>query len=507
MTTVGAYSKENAVMIVGVIALYAWAWPKRRRWSDVLFGFLATGIPIAVMLVQRTSVLAGSLPAEFAYTDNPIAEATFWTGHLTALKVLGTYLAQAVWPWRLSIDYSYAQIPLGIKSAEDWISLALSLLAAVAMAGLWNRNRTAFFFVAFALMVFLPTSNLVFPIGTIRADRFLYLPSVGLLGCLVMAVYAFGFRVKLPQVAPAFLLVLTAAFALRTWARNAEWRDELTLARADVQTSPNSFKLHQMIARSMFATESSRPDIGLVVDEIDKSLAVLDPLPEARNNPEAYDIAGFAYLTEGDRLRAAATGDAESAYRRSRELLEKCIRINKAYERQRQAKYGKAVTVGAARTEPAAHLLLSIVDQRLGDLNAATQEANVAQRMAPQDPRMYKRIADLLLTREQGEEAAVALMKGMLITSDPELRSDLVRLYASSTDPANCTLLPGANSPAINLRCPLVLDHICAAAPDVLTTLITMGRREEAELQKQRFTTEYQCNPTPLNAALPSKQR
>lgn len=224
VTAAGVYSKENAVMITGVIALYELACLGRRRWFDFLSGCVATGIPIAGMLVQRASVLAGSAPAEFPFTDNPIADAGFWTGRLTALKVMAHYLVQAVWPWRLSIDYSYAQIPLVSGRAGDWIFVAVTLLAA-GLVGLRRWNRTAFFLASFALIVLLPTSNLLFPIGTIRAERFLYLPAVGLLGCVVMAAYALGSRMRSPLVAPTLILVMTAGFAVRTWERNAEWRE------------------------------------------------------------------------------------------------------------------------------------------------------------------------------------------------------------------------------------------------------------------------------------------
>ena len=181
-TAAGVESKESAVTILAVIALYELAWPGRRRWRDLLAGCVAAGIPIAGMLVQRATVLAGSAPAEFPFTDNPMADAGFWTGRLTALKVMGQYLAQAVWPWRLATDYSYSQIPVGIGSVGDGLWVAAALLAGAGLVGLWRWNRTAFFLAGFALIGFLPTSNLLFPIGTIRADRFLYLPVAGVLG-------------------------------------------------------------------------------------------------------------------------------------------------------------------------------------------------------------------------------------------------------------------------------------------------------------------------------------
>jgi tetratricopeptide (TPR) repeat protein len=503
VTAAGVYSKESAVMIIGVIALYELTWPRRRWWFDFLLGVVATGIPIAAMLVQRASVLAGSSPAEFPFRDNPIADAAFWTGRLTALKVVAYYLAQAVWPWRLSIDYSYSQILLVNGNAGDWILVMATLLVAAGLVGLWRWNRTAFFLAGFAVMVFLPTSNLLFPIGTIRADRFLYLPTVGVLGCLVMAVYALGSRMRLWLAAPVILLVMTAAFAARTWARNAEWSDELTLARADVRTNPRSYKLHRLMATSMFAADPSHANIDRVVEEIDKSLAILAPLPELESAPEIYDFAGAAYLAKGDRLRTVGAGGAEAAYRRSRELLERCIHIIQAGEQDRAARYGKLRLGEVARAEPEAYWLLSNVHQRLGDMDSALRTAREAQRMAPQDPRTYSQIAGLLLIRNQGDDAAVVLTEGMLVTSDQRLQSYLVRLYRSSTDPANCTLVPDPNGQMINPRCQIVLDHTCAAAPDVLRALIDMGRRQEAMQKKQMFMTQYQCAPGPLNDLLP----
>jgi len=503
VTAAGVESKESAVMIVAVIALYELAWPGRRRWFDFLFGLVATGIPVAGMLLQRASVLAGSLPAQFPFTDNPIADAVFWTGRLTALKVMAHYLVQAVCPWRLAIDYSYSQIPLGIRGTGDWISVVVTLLAAVGLVGLWRWNRTAFFLAGFALIVFLPASNLLFPIGAIRADRLLYRPAAGLLGCVVIAVYALGSRMRSPLVAPAILLVMTAAFAVRTWARNAEWRDELTLASADVETSPRSFKLHRLMATTLFAADPSHANIDQVVEAIDKSLAIVDPLPDLQNAPETYYFAGAAYLAKGDRLQTAGAAGAETAYRRARELLERCIQINKAYERQTEARYGKPAPGVVGRIKPDAYRLLADAHQRLGDVNAALRAAHEAQRMAPRDPVMYNQVADLLLMREQGNEAAVVLTEGMLITSDPGLRSNLVRLYGTSTDPANCTLVPGPNGPAINPRCQIVRDHMCAAAPDVLMALNDLGRRQEAMQKKQLFLSEYECAPGPLNQVFP----
>jgi tetratricopeptide (TPR) repeat protein len=94
----------------------------------------------------------------------------------------------------------------------------------------------AFFFIPMGI-----TANLLFPIGTIKAERLLYLPSFG--WCLVcgwVVLHAPGH----PRVRHALLLAVIAAYAGRTWVRNQDWRDNLTLFRATVATCPRSAKAH-----------------------------------------------------------------------------------------------------------------------------------------------------------------------------------------------------------------------------------------------------------------------
>src|SRR5207249_9085539 len=130
------------------------------------------------------AVLGSSAPAEFAFCDNPLTGADFWTARLTAIKVMARYLWLTIWPAKLSCDYSYSQIGLARGSLQDWLAW-IPLAAAVAgLALLFQRNRAAFFFACFAFVTFVPVSNLLFPVGTIMAERFLYLPSVGLIGCM-----------------------------------------------------------------------------------------------------------------------------------------------------------------------------------------------------------------------------------------------------------------------------------------------------------------------------------
>jgi hypothetical protein len=47
------------------------------------------------------------------------------------------------------------------------------------------------------------------------------------------------------QPSPGSRSLIVAAFAARTWARNSDWRDDVSLMTAAAETSPNSYKSHR----------------------------------------------------------------------------------------------------------------------------------------------------------------------------------------------------------------------------------------------------------------------
>ncbi|MCX6627457.1 MAG: DUF1736 domain-containing protein, partial [Candidatus Solibacter sp.] len=170
-TAVGVFSKESAVMVLPVIVLYEAIWWKERRQAlGLVLGSIAMLSPIQAMLYQRASVLWSSGPTVFPFYDNPIVGAGLVAGRLTAMRVMGNYVALMAWPARLSCDYSWAQIPLADGSAADWMGWMTLGAAAAAGVLLWRGNRTALYLAGAAVVAFLPTSNLLFPIGTIMAE-------------------------------------------------------------------------------------------------------------------------------------------------------------------------------------------------------------------------------------------------------------------------------------------------------------------------------------------------
>ena len=168
--------KKVVAVLVAVLALYPVVW-----WSECnARKALLLGSLVRTTATHGDALLAIDGPCrepanEVSFTDNPLTGADFWTARLTAIKIMGQELWQMIWPTHLSSDYSYPQIPLAHGALSDWIAWFSVVLAAIGMIVAYRRSRPAFYFALIGLLAFLPSSNLFYPIGTIRAERFLLL--------------------------------------------------------------------------------------------------------------------------------------------------------------------------------------------------------------------------------------------------------------------------------------------------------------------------------------------
>jgi protein O-mannosyl-transferase len=446
-TAVGVFSKESAIVLPAVIVVYELACGK--RWRKMLDGCLATLVPIGVMLWQRAMVLSASLPAEYPFVDNPIAGAGFWIGRLTAVKVLAHYLGLAFWPIKLSSDYSYSEIPLAHGGLEDWICWLAVAGALVLTAILWNRSRLAFFFVVFAFLNLLPASNLLFPIGTIMAERLLYLPLFGLIAAVVIA---------LPP-RPAFLIVvavIATGFAIRTWMRNVDWTDDKTMALASVQTSPHSFKSHQLLAGALL--EPSHREIDRAVAEADRSIAILAPLPDVLDSPRSWNLAAACHRAKGDTLPKE---DARAQYEEAVRLALRSIAIDAASRAEYDRRHGIKSPVPPSAAD--GYRTLASAYLHLGQASEALAAGLQAQSIDPSNTGVYDEIADAYFAQGRGEDAAIALAEGMFATGDRNLLDELLKLYESGVDSKGCAVKSGPHGPTLNPNCEIVIRDLCEA--------------------------------------------
>lgn len=243
-------AKESPVAIPALVPLLWWQMaespsPRRRAW---LLGPLVAAV--GAYLLLRYAVHGRILfPPHILYAlDNPLAVADWATRTRTALMILGQNLALCFVPYHLSADYSAPQIPLVTAWTEPrfllWTFLPVGAVAGAFAARGKHPNvlRGMLWFLAAVA----PVSNLLVPIGTIRGERLLYLPSVG--SCLVAAELLGMLPAARRRWAVALVALLLASLGLVATRRNLVWQNQETLAIATVSDAPGSARAHYLLA-------------------------------------------------------------------------------------------------------------------------------------------------------------------------------------------------------------------------------------------------------------------
>jgi len=251
----GLLSKETLIPFLVIIPLGIWFFRSvdSRRLGTV-FGALV--VPFAIYFVIR-GAFAG--PMRIVRTsdllNDPFALASLPERVATIFKTLGIYLRLFFFPHPLSSDYYYNQVPLTqFGDPSSFFPAVLTVgLAVFAVAGIRGKNPIAFGLLFFAIS-FSIVSNLFFSIGTTLAERFLYIPSLGLAISVVIALRALSEKLmgkEGPRVAAVLLILVSAGFSAKTVLRNAAWKDNYTLFSTDVKVSPHSAKIQAALGSTL----------------------------------------------------------------------------------------------------------------------------------------------------------------------------------------------------------------------------------------------------------------
>ncbi|MDJ0973624.1 MAG: hypothetical protein QNJ98_04125 [Planctomycetota bacterium] len=234
------FAKESALVLPALVYLQrlvlrgsegSWREVGKETW--VRIGVLA--LLVVVYWSMRTSVVPVTkqipYPGGFLGTVRGMFEGMTW------------YAATLFWPQGFSFDLQY-EPPLSF--GEPMVVAGLGVFVTVVAAGVWGL-RTRRFPVAFMALGFLaclvPVSNVIVPLKTFIADRFMYPGLVCLaLGVALLArQLAVHARAAVPFVAGAAVIVLL----FLTMGRARAWADEMTLwkaVRADRPTNANAYQ-------------------------------------------------------------------------------------------------------------------------------------------------------------------------------------------------------------------------------------------------------------------------
>ena len=257
-------SKENAIVLPAVLLLTS---PRGRRWIRLLpMIFVALAY-----LALRYSVLGGlGIPVSAQYMGGRL---TYFERLLTSGRVFIQYLTLIFYPLHLAGDYDYNAIP--IANFVDWDAwLGLVLIAATVVTAYFYRHRNwaVSLGLSFALIAFIPASNWIMPISILMAERFLYLPMIGLALVGATAVSQLEDRRLRRLVGIGALCMAIVLCNSHDYIR----RDDFTFFKNMVRVVPNSAKAR--LGWGFALTKAGRNDEA--ERELEAGLRIIPDYPE-----------------------------------------------------------------------------------------------------------------------------------------------------------------------------------------------------------------------------------
>jgi protein O-mannosyl-transferase len=248
----GTLTKESAVVApaLGFLTLLAAGEGKLRArirfaFSRGLWLYVGSAAALLAVLALRRAVLGTALSGVGGIyeLENPLAPLPLLPRAWNAALILVRYAGRIAFPLELTADESAWSLPLAMGRSPLAL-LGVGLLASAAVLALvsFSRRPPAGFGLLLYVLAFLPASNLLFPIGTVFAERLAYLPSAGLCLVLGLAIAGAADQRELSRRRRVALAVIAVLFGARAAVRNTIWRSDDALFANSIRTSPRSAK-------------------------------------------------------------------------------------------------------------------------------------------------------------------------------------------------------------------------------------------------------------------------
>lgn len=274
-------------------------WPLG-RWQKAFHPPVGEKINAGKLVLEKIPfiflAIASAIMTFFTHTKGSfvtsLVPAPFLTRLANAAVSYAVYLKDIIWPTNLVVYYPYD------FSLPAWkiITSALVLLC-ITVVVLYSIKKFPFLFVGWFwyLGTLLPVIGIV-QVGTqAMADRYTYLPSIGIAFMISWGVPLFFSRGKnrtpiLLPLAIAVLIILTVL----TWRQCGYWKNSLTLFSRALQLTKNNYVAHNHFASALLKAKS----FDKAIDHYNEAIRI---------NPvyaHAYYNRGIAYYTSGQKMRA-----------------------------------------------------------------------------------------------------------------------------------------------------------------------------------------------------------
>lgn len=333
------------------------------------------------------------------------------------------YLIKILWPTSLVTPY---------PRVFHWPTLMVLLAALVVIAlcaqAIWARRRHPFLFTGWFWFfgILIPVIGLVQVGAQSVADRYAYLPSIGLFIIAVWGVTELLSRVSLPKAVPATLAVLIlVACSLRTHDQLGYWRNSGTLFEHAIRVSENNWLAHYSLGS--FYDEQGRTE-----EAMRQYQRTIDIKP---NYAAPWNNIGVIFGSRKDFARAAQYFEKATTLQPT--MAEFRYNWARALVVQGKSKEALAPLQAAPPSVKSSPPLLGLTADALINLGRPNEALPYLEQLAKQtrDPELQIKLATLGIQLNKPQVAVAHFREALKLKSDwPEVLNNLAWTLATSPD-------------------------------------------------------------------------
>ncbi|MBO4488688.1 MAG: tetratricopeptide repeat protein [Bacteroidales bacterium] len=467
--TFALFSKENAVTFLAVIPLALWYYNvDTKRKSDYVVTLIPILIGSAFFIAVRSMVLGGIMPGDSTHNilNNPFINSTKAEEIATVLITWGMYLKLLIFPHPLTHDYYPFQIEVtNFANPLDWlIILAVMALLVYAVIKLKKKDLISFG-ILFFVITFSITSNLLFNLGTLMNERFVFIPSLGF--TLVLGYFFYWLltnKIDAVRKGGLGLLALVSLFySIKTFTRNFVWHDDIKLFTTDVKTSDKSIKCNISAGGSylqLWKQSHKERDKKLAYDYLYKALELqktalnahllmgelmfldnnLEGSLQFYKNAAAIDPDNQMAKDNVAKVQLALKGSELDKYNnmiieaerdrvegRTQEAITKLTIVQNALNKELEANPNNIVAI---------NVMGNLMGRGLGDFPKALEYYNKVLAMDPDYASAWENMGIIYAIQRDFNNAERCLLKALSIAPDNEnIRTNLRLLYTDMGKP------------------------------------------------------------------------
>lgn len=439
---IGLASKPMIVTLPCVLLLLDY-WPLGRlRWGQALPAPSSPGAPggegkratLLWLVFEKLplfllSLVFGLVTMHTQYVVGAVSTALpLGTRIITALQGYGWYLLKTFWPTNLGLVYPLRYLPFGVP--QVWVPLVVML--AITAFALWRWRSQPVLIVGwlwFAGTLF-PVSGMFQSGDQGMADRFVYVPHLGLLLLIVWGAADLADRLRIPRGVQAALgLLVVAGMTYLAHEQTKHWHDTQTIMERSISGVPDNHRAHEILGGFMMDRRQN-PSAALALAqkaiELDNKVASYHLL-------EAQAHAKLGHLQEKMNALERAVFVMEKQRTRQHMDPDAIFRLGEALYMVGDLDQGKKYLEEALRGAPNhmnANYTLGLLHLGQGNTQLALDLFERASKINPKSSGAWDRQGMALGRLGQWEKAVACCRKAIeLEPKETYFRADLAYVY------------------------------------------------------------------------------